>query len=546
MNTIINAVKGQGDQLFGKRMSLLSLWQEIAENVYPERADFTVCRNIGDELARNLMTSYPVLARRELGDAFGGMLRPNNKEWFHLVTSNPEGEDTEAKQWLEWAAKFMRRVIYDRRAQFARATKEGDHDFASFGNAVISVELNRAGDGLLFRCWHLRDVAWCEDDEGAVTTVHRKWKPTAADLVRLFPNTVHQKVRDKLEKDPYCEIDVRHVVMPTDIYQSMHGAKAIRQPFVGLYIDCANDQVMEEVGLHEMPYVIPRWQTVSGSQYGSSPATVVALADSRLLQDETRVLLEAGEKAVNPPMLAVRDAIRSDVAIFAGGITWVDAEYDERLGEVMRPMTLDKSGIAFGIDMIQDTRAQITDAFFISKLQLPPSQGGEMTAYEVAQRVQEYIRNTLPLFEPMEMEYNGRLCETVFSILLRTVPELRQSIPPSLQGADVQFTFESPLREAMEKAKAGKMAEAAQVLGMGAQMDPSVVHLVDVRKATRDVLSAVAPSQWLRTEIETEELVRAEAEAAAQQQAMAAAQQMAQVAETASKAQANAPGQGVM
>jgi hypothetical protein len=34
-----------------------------------------------------------------------------------------------------------------------------------------------------------------------------------------------------------------------------------------------------------------------------------------------------------------------------------------------------------------------------------------MTAYEVGQRVQEYIRNALPIFEPMEMEYNAALCD---------------------------------------------------------------------------------------------------------------------------------------
>jgi hypothetical protein len=44
----------------------------------------------------------------------------------------------------------------------------------------------------------------------------------------------------------------------------------------------------------------------------------------------TLTLLEAGEKFTNPPMIAVQEAIRSDVAIYAGGITWVDKDYDER------------------------------------------------------------------------------------------------------------------------------------------------------------------------------------------------------------------------
>ena len=45
------------------RGSLLSLWQNIADNFYPERAEFTLSRTLGEEFADHLSTSYPVLAR---------------------------------------------------------------------------------------------------------------------------------------------------------------------------------------------------------------------------------------------------------------------------------------------------------------------------------------------------------------------------------------------------------------------------------------------------------------------------------------------------
>jgi hypothetical protein len=63
-------------------------------------------------------------------------------------------------------------------ALFTRATKEGDHDFAAFGQTCISVELNKLANGLLYRCWHLRDLAWMENEEGKIGFVARKWKPT--------------------------------------------------------------------------------------------------------------------------------------------------------------------------------------------------------------------------------------------------------------------------------------------------------------------------------------------------------------------------------
>ena len=521
----IKSIKDRSEQLFGKRSGLLTLWQDIADNFAPMRADFTTIRNIGDEVARGLMTSYPVIACRQLGDSFGAMLRPSAKEWFKIGTNRPDKEDTVSKQWLEWAGKFAKNVMYDRRGMFSRATKEADHDFAAFGQACLSIELNPQRNGLLYRSWHLRDVAWMEGPTGAIETVYRKWKPTCAELVKLFPKTVHQKVREKMVKEPFAEVNVIHCVMPSEDYAGMEGGKQFRQPFVSCYIDTDNDCEMECVGAWTAHYVIPRWSTVSGSQYAHSPAVVAGLPDGRLIQQVTRVLLEAGEKATNPPMLAVQEAIRGDVSIYAGGITWVDAEYDERLGEVLRPLTQDKSGLAFGMEMMQDLRTQLSDAFYLSKLNLPPVGGPDMTAYEVGQRVQEFIRNALPLFEPMEQDYNGQVCDQTLELMLHASPELRNSVPKNLQGAEIRFTFESPLKDAIEKIKVGQFMEAQQVLAAAIQLDPSVALVLDNNKATRDVLGAVVPAAWLRTDADAQAMA---AEQQAQQQSAQLLQMMEQ------------------
>lgn len=542
MDAYVKSLKDQADQLFGKRNSLLSLWQEIAENFYPERADFTMARNLGSEMARNLMTSYPVLACRDLGGSFGAMLRPTAKDWFKITTTRPDKEDTLSKQWLEWATTFTKNVMYDRRGNFTRATKEGDRDFAAFGQCAISVEMNITGDGLLYRAWHLRDVAWAEDATGKVTTIFRKWKPTCADLIQLFKGRVHPKIKERVLKEPYAEVNVLHAVVPTDRYAQISGKAPMRQPFVSYYIDMDNNHEMECVGSWTQIYCVPRWSTVSGSQYAHSPSVVAALPDARLIQQVTRVLLEAGEKATNPPMVGVQEAIRGDVAIYAGGITWVDAEYDERLGEVLRPMTLDKSGLHFGMEWGQDLRHQIADAFYLSKLNLPPAGDREMTAYEVGQRMQEFIRNTLPLFEPMEQDYNGPLCEMTFELLMHNSPEMRQSVPPQIAGADVEFKFESPLHEASEKIKVGQYMEAQQVLANAIHLDASVALIVDNKKATRDVLEAVIPNSWLRTEAEVDRMA---AQQAAQQQSQQLLQTMQQGADVAKTVKEASPSVGV-
>jgi len=523
----------QGEQLFSKRSALLSLWQTIADNFYPERADFTTVRNLGDEFASNLMTSYPIMARRDLGNAFGSMLRPSSKNWKHIRTKeNWDKLGTESRAWLEWADTRMTRAMYNRHSQFTRATKEADHDFASFGQAVIQTTRNKDSSGLLYRCWHLRDVAWVEDENGNTTTVYRKWKPSAIELKRLFPGKVHREVLRKVEKEPYCEIEVWHCIMPTDVYPKTAGDGKQKTPYISIYFDVANKHVMEEVGIKRMEYTIPRWQTVSGSQYAYSPATVAALPDARLIQAMTRVLLEAGEKATNPPMIAVQEALRSDISIFAGGVTWVDSDYDERLGEVLRPLTQDTRGIPLGLEMAKDTRAMIAEAFFLNKITLPQP-GNEMTAYEVGQRVQEYIRHAMPLFEPMEAEYNAPLCETTFELMLQSGAfGSVLDMPREIQGVEYEFVFESPLHDAVEREKGQRFLEAGSMLAQAVQLDPSTAHIVDIKAAFRDVLQGIGvPAKWTRSESEVKKMDDAAQQQVQTQQLLASMQQGADIAQ---------------
>ena len=517
----------RGNTLFEKKKPFDSLCQEIAENFFPERADFTHQKFIGTDFASNLHTSYPVIARRDLANIFASMLRPADKYWFYGRVRGYDDLDIQAKQWLESRTHIQYNAMYDPVANFVRATKEGDNDYSAFGQCVLSVDFNRKKQALLYRNWHMRDCAWCEGIDGKINEVHRKWKPTAIQILKYFKN-VHPKIKEIADKNPYQEIECRHIVIEADYYNS---EKKHRTPFISFYIDVENNHIMEEVGQHVLGYVIPRWQTVSGSQYAYSPATIAALGDARLIQAMTVTLLEAGEKAVNPPMIAAQEAIRGNIEIFAGGVTYVDSEYDERLGEVLRPLTQGAGAIPLGIEMQRDIREQIASAFYLNKIGLPPI-SKEMTAFEVGQRVSEYVRNALPLFEPMEMEYNGALCEMSFDILMRNGAfGSPVDIPESLRGRDINFVFESPLAEAKEHQKGQRFLETKAMLAEAAALDQGVLGMVDVKSALRDVLSSVSPAKWVRSEEEIAEMEATQQEQAQVQQMMAQLQQGGMAAE---------------
>jgi len=531
MDSRIRKLLEDGEQLWSRRKSLSQLWQEIAYQFYVEMADFTVDRYLGDEFADHLSTSFPLIARRSLGDSISAMLRPVNLDsmspgvWFSIKTEDEEYEkDIEARRWLENATAIQRKAMYDRQTNFVRATKEGDHSFATFGQCPLTLELNRNRDALLYRCWHLKDVAWTESEEGQIDTVYRKWKPTARQLSATFGNKVSSQVKDLLTKDPHKEVNCKHIVISADAYTERDGGgKRWQQPWVSIWIDVDNEHLMEEVGSWNQIYIIPRWVTIPGSQYAASPAVTAALPDARLIQAMTLTILDSGEKFADPPLIATQEAIRSDVNLFAGGITYVDAEYDERLGDALRPLYESRAGegLRTAFEMRSEIAQSINKAFFLDSLSLPPAEVREMTAFEVGQRISEWIRRAMPIFEPLMWEYNGKLCEETFELLMRngafgTVEDM----PQSLRGANVRFRFESPLHEGTDQKKAQKFLEAKSVLVNAAEIDPGSVQALNVRAALVDSLRSMAPATWVRSDREMEQIARQEAEAQAAQQQM--------------------------
>ena len=109
------------------------------------------------------------------------------------------------------------------------------------------------------------------------------------------------------------EFLIRHVLMPTeDIYGGDMGSmKRIRHPFISIYIDVENRTYLHERGAPVFNHVIGRHRTLSGLPYGFSPMALNSLPDARMLQDMSLVILEQGQKSVDPPTIGARRRSRA-------------------------------------------------------------------------------------------------------------------------------------------------------------------------------------------------------------------------------------------
>lgn len=495
----------QGQREFQRRAPLLTLWQEMALNFYPMRADFTAAIPMGEEFAAHLMTGRPLLAQRDLGNAISSMLRPRGKQWVHARTMDDKiNTDAAARQSLDAISERLLAIFNFEHSAFVRATKQGDNDFITFGQAVLTPEVSKDRRYILYRCWHLRDTVWCETAELKINRVDRDWRLEAIEMHRQFPGKVAPAVMRSLNTEPYREVKARHIVLPADVYDlSKYREQKVnkeRFPFVSIYLDYENDTILEELPRRRLQYIIPRWVTPSGTQYAHSPATVVGLPEARLLQQITLTLLESGQKAVDPPMKATREAIAGGVNLFAGGVTWVDAEYDERLGGALEPIWKSNPDLRSGELRAEKIEQLLAEAFFLNKIALPTQDNKERTMYEVSKLFDDYVRGALPLFEPLEVEYNGALCEETFHLGMDNgaFADVVDNLPAALQGQDVIWNFESPLQAAAERAKSEAFVTSMQLLTQAAEIDPSVKNDFDVSKSFRDaVVGSGAPSEWI-------------------------------------------------
>lgn len=494
-----------GDSLFSKKQQWDQLNQEIAENIFPMRADFTRSFTLGEDFSEDLMESFPVQARETLGNTIGALLRQG--DWFEVKTGLEEvDEDPANARWLEYATGHFRKLVYDRRANFVRATNEADHDYVAFGNPVLSVEESPTRDHLLFRSWHPKECAWMENAVGKVDHLQRHMPMTARNIMarKAWAQKAHQNIRDAAQREPTKEFKIRHIIMPAE---EMYGddRKMMRRfkdmPFVSLYIDCEHGEMLGEGPLPVFNYIVPRWRTISGFQYGFSPAAINALPDARMIQSLARIILEQGEKAVDPPVVAKGEIFRDAVNLYAGGMTYVDLD-DSKLQDVLQ--TIEGGNVAIGMEMKQDVRLMIAEAFLLNKITLPPQQ---KTAFETQARLEEYRRAILPFTGPIDSEYHLPLLDAAFQISVRNNAFNIKDMPRALSERDVTFTFEGPLHTAEGRKNVQAFQESIQILAASAQFDESIVATMDIKQMTKDAVRGTqAPADWFNDEeVEQEE-----------------------------------------
>jgi hypothetical protein len=499
------------DGLFSAKQRWDSLCQELAENYYPARADFTTELNLGDDFALDIMDSYPVQARAQLSDAIEAMLRQG--EWFKVSTGDDDRDKRPGNaRALGRLTMLLRNMLADPRTRWMQSMKEADPDYITFGQAVTSWHPSRDRTFGFQEAHHPRDCAFLLGPEHQTDTMYRKVKKTCREIMQLLDSgkwtgTPHPDIKKSAKDEPDRLIELRHCLMPMDdIYGSdskMKRKLGRHNKWCSLYFDVEHETTFSSKGAPIFNYQVSRYRTLSTWPWGFSPVALQTLPDARMSQSLAAIFLEQGEKALDPPMIGAGDVFRNDINLWSGGFTMVDLADDRKLSDVMTVVDTSKN-MAVGFEMRAEQRSLIAEGFLLNRLMLPNTK--EMTAYESGIRLDEFRRAALPFFSPIEVEHHAPRLSGALDLAFSQSWIRPEELPEELHGQQISYRFQTPLNDAEGQKTVAAFQQAVANIGAMTDIDPTVKDLIDWSEASLDaVRGGGAPPTWFLDEEQIKE-----------------------------------------
>jgi hypothetical protein len=488
----------------------------------------TTSTTAGAKRTRRLYDSTALKAVQDLAAAFQGTLTNPATVWSKLrFQKDALNNNHEAIVWLEEVNRLMHNKFNE--SNFNTEIAKGYQSFVSLANMVLFQEVNDEGK-FQFSAFHLAQIAWSEDKDNIVDTVHRRFELTAKQAFERWGDVVHDNIIKALETDPDKIFNFLHTVKPRDPkdikLNELGLAPGEFRPVASIYVDTSHGQFVEESGYYEMPALVARWSLMPNEKYGRGPGHL-ALPDTRTLNRLKQRALEAIDLQVRPPLLANQRDVFGQLDMRPGQISIVKDHNGVR--EFVSQARNDVMKFS-----VEELSASIKEIFFLDKLLLPPrTETGEMTAFEISQRVEQMHRVLGPVLSRVNNELLNPLITRAFKLMLRSgeLPETPNILIE--QGIDVEIVFVNQLARAQQMQDVTTIQQWVQGLAALAQADPSVIDNINadgIAKHTAKVLGVPEIA------VQNDDVIAATREQRAQQQQAAAAMEAGvQMADIASK-----------
>lgn len=519
-------------------------WSDLAEFINPRRSIWLTQSTGGNPTPNSMRRGIPLntaiadptatyAVRVCSAGLMSGMASPS-RPWFKVVPSIGRIQiDAAARLWLDEIEDRMYSVIAG--SNFYNSFAQECEDLVVFGTAPSIVYEDEKD---LIRLYNpaVGEYYLASGSTGRIDVLDRLFVQTVSQIVDFFkidncPEQVRslwQQKGNKLDQ----EFIVAHSIEP-NFGVGEHDVGAIPGNFTWREVYWLYGQPshapLSKRGFVDQPFTAARWATQSNDAYGRSPGMDV-LPDVMQLQVMTRRMAEAIEKQVRPPLIGEMSLKNKPTSTLPGHLTYVT---DIGPGKGIRSIYEVVPDVKGMTENIMAIEKRIQMGFFNDLfLMLEQKLDERMTAYEVAQKIQEKLQVLGPVIESLITDSLKPKLKRIYGILKRR--GMIAPPPPSLQGIPLDIEFVSMLALAQKGAATGGIERLMQLVGSMSAIYPQAKDNVDPDSLVREFNDLLGnPQKILFGPNDVAKQRAVIAQQAAQQQKMAA---LAQMAESAGKA----------
>lgn len=514
------------EQLAANRGPFEAHCQHIAERYWPSQSKMFQGQIPveGEERNEKAFDSTPCIALTRFASICDSLITPRNSVWHELMASDPLlNKDRSVRLWFEEVNRILYRYRYAPMSNFAGQNNADYKMIGAFGNGVLFTDplqtYRGKQDGVRYKMIHLAGVFFRQNHQGIVDEVYRRYKQSARNAIKEWgKDNLPESVVKAAEKSPDQEFDFIHCVKPRKDYDPER-VDHKGMTFASYYVCVDAKMLLDEGGYNSFPYSISRFEQ-TGENYGRSPA-MDTLPATRTLNEMKKTVLKQGHKAVDPALLTYDDGIVDAFSLRPGAINpgGVSAQGNPMVHAI--PV----GNVAIGKDMMDDERAPINDAFFVTLFQILV-ETPTMTATEVMERTREKGILLAPSLGNIQDQRLGTLIDRELDILMqqKKIPPP----PPVLMEAKGEYTiqYNSPLsRTARAEQAAGALRTIESAITVASQTgNPAPLDVFDFDTIWPEVADINGmPESWRNSEQKIAEIRQARAQAAQEQQAIQAA-----------------------
>lgn len=523
--------------LAGRRTTWETHVQECADFVHPRDNQIVDKQFQGQKRRENLYDSTAIRANERLASGLFSYLSPPNKRWFNLKPKRKEdAEQPEVKAWFN----EVTRILYENIAT------------SNFGLECheLFLGLGYAGTGLMYldegtdRPLNFQNVHFAhsyidEGYDGIIDTCFRVMWLTARQAIQFFGDEVSNPIKgaaaDLNKTDDKFEFI--HAVFPRE---ERDETKIDNKNFkyASIYVDVTGKKVVREGGYPEMCFMAPRFVKDSNEIYGRGPAMSV-LPDIKMLNQMRLTTLKAAHKLVDPPLIVPDDGTMPRLNTGPSAlIYWLPNQWGAK------PEALQtNANIPISLEMIQDERENVRGAFYEDLFaMLLNHEGGQMTATEVLERVEEKLTIFAPTWGRLQTEFYEPMIIRSMGVLQRLgmFPQPPSAVIEGDMDYEIEYTSKLAILIKMMEFKAVQDTFAS--VAPYAEIKPEILDrfkLDDIPKFAADTFGV--PSELMRTDDELQEFREQRAQAMEAQENKEMAMELAKSQNLSQNVEPNSP-----